>query len=137
MADNVLAEEDDLDSSSEEDLSIEIMSPLHRPVTRSVSAKRAADEMEDGGDLSPSSPPRSGKVRKIGKPGIFLVHYGWLVTDPTIGLPGATPLFVHSPSPEPVNAASISDTTGTSAYSHLDKDYIESENPWKEIITYF
>jgi len=136
VADNALAEEDDLEGSSEEDVSVEVVSPPRRPVTRSVSAKRTASEMEDIGDLLPS-PPHPRKVQRIGKPGIFLDRYRLLVTNTTVGLSSTTPLFVHSPSPEPTDAVSISGTAGTSASSHLDKDYIQSENPWLEIITYF
>ena len=55
--------EGDPDNSSEGDMSIEVISPPRQPITRSVSAKRAADEMQpddDGDDdaLLISSPPR-------------------------------------------------------------------------------
>ena len=60
---NILAE-GDTDGSSEEDASVEVISPPrytsppHRPITRSVSAKHAADEMEpEDVDILPTSPP--------------------------------------------------------------------------------
>ena len=65
MADNTFVE-DEPASSSEEDMSIKVISPPRQPITRSVSAKRAADEMEHDNDaLIISSPPRSRKVRRV------------------------------------------------------------------------
>ena len=55
-------------------MSIEVISPPRRPITRSVSAKRAADEMEleDTNTLFISSSPRPRKVRKVtGASGMF------------------------------------------------------------------
>lgn len=48
-------------------MSIEVISPPRRPVTRSVSAKRAADEIdpEDGDALLVSVSPRPKKVRRV------------------------------------------------------------------------
>ena len=71
-ADHTYAD-NELDSSSEEDMSIEVISPPRRPVTRSVSAKRAADEMEheDEENLFISS-PRPRKVQRVaGTSGAF------------------------------------------------------------------
>jgi len=69
MTDDEPTEEDEPESPSDED-AIEIISPPHRPITRSVSAKRAAVEEDD--DTSPSL-PRPTKVRRgIGKSGTFL-----------------------------------------------------------------
>ena len=67
MTDNVEPIVDELASSSDEEMSIEVISPPRRPVTRSVSAKRAADEInpEDGNALLISSPPRPKKVRRV------------------------------------------------------------------------
>ena len=58
--------DNDMDSSSE-GTSVEVVSPPRRPVTRSVSAKRAAEDIEDGEDLSISSPPRPKKARKVAR----------------------------------------------------------------------
>ena len=67
----MIRSDDDMDSSSE-GTSVEVVSPPRRPVTRSVSAKRAAEEIEDGEDLSISSPPRPKKARKVTRePGEF------------------------------------------------------------------
>lgn len=77
--------DDELDSSSEEDASVEVISPPpRRPVTRSVSAKRAAGEMEDNDDLPISSPPRPRKVQRVvGVPGAFADRdYRRLTTNP-------------------------------------------------------
>ena len=65
-ADSALVE-DELGGSSGEDTSIEVISPPRRPVTRSVSAKRAVDEMEleDNDRLSVSPSPRPRKVRRV------------------------------------------------------------------------
>ena len=55
-------------------MSIEVISPPRRPITCSVSAKRAADEMEleDTNTLFISSSPRPRKVRKVtGASGMF------------------------------------------------------------------
>ena len=60
--------------SSEEDMSVEVVSPLHRSIPCSVSTKRAADEMEleDINILLASSPLRPRKVRWVaGAPGMF------------------------------------------------------------------
>lgn len=139
IADNVLTE-DEPESSSGEDTSVEIVSPpRHRPITRSVSAKRAADTM-DNGDMSPPSSPRPTKVQRgIGKPGIFLDPCGWPVANLIIGLQKKVPLFTRSPSPEPTDVTSISSTSTVekNLSSHLDKDYFESENPWTHPIMYF
>ena len=61
--------------SSEEDMSVEVLSPLHRPMTRSVSAKCIADEMELEDVDAPlaSSPPRPRKV--AGTPGMFTNYF--------------------------------------------------------------
>jgi hypothetical protein len=137
VADNMLTDEDGSESSCEDDLSVEIVSPPRRHITRLVSAKRAADEMEDGGS-SPLPLPRPRKVQKgTGKSGIRTVfpgHHRWLVTNLFIG---TFPLPMRSPSPKPIKVASISNTADASASSHLDKDYFLLENPWSEKITYF
>lgn len=67
----------ELDDSSEEDVAIEVLSPPRRPVTRSVSAKRAADEMEpeDDGALSISSSPHPRKVRRVTEASSMFVIY--------------------------------------------------------------
>lgn len=65
MADNTFVE-DEPAGSSEEDMSIEVISQPHQPITCLVSAKRAADEMElDNDALIISSPPGSRKVRRV------------------------------------------------------------------------
>ena len=72
VADSMLVE-DDLDSS-EGDMSIEVISPPRRPVTRSVSAKRTADEMQPDDDddaLFISSSPRPRKVQRVTKSSEF------------------------------------------------------------------
>jgi len=116
--------EDEPAGSSEEDMSIEVISPPRRPITRSVSAKRAAGEMEleDNDALIVSSPPRPRKVRKV---------------TGTSELPSEAPLFARSPSPETIEAGGVSDAVGIDTPFRLDKDYFESENPWEEKITYF
>jgi len=128
-------EEDEPESSSEEE-SVEIISPPHRPITRSVSAKRAAVEEDD--DVSPSL-PRPTKVRRgIGKSGIFLDHsdYGWPIADLVIESQTKIPLFMRS-SPEPIEVASTSNTESANASSHLDKGYFLVENPWTHPMIYF
>jgi len=140
--DSTFAEEDDSESSEEDDSSVRIVSPPPQPITRSVSAKREADEMEDSDDLSQSSPPRPRKVHRIGKPGIFPPdHDRWPVTDLVTESSSRAPLFMRSPTFEPtelIAPTSTSDTAGPSTLtSHIDQDYYESENPWKETIRYF
>ena len=64
---------DDTDGLSEEDASVEVISPPRhaspprRPITRSVSAKRAADEMEpeDVDTLLASPLPHPRKIRRL------------------------------------------------------------------------
>jgi hypothetical protein len=126
-------------SSGEEDASAEVISsPPHRPITRSVSAKRAADEMVDGSIPSSPSPPRPRKVQKRnGKPGISHNRYRRLIVDLLVGPLSKTPLFVLSSSPEPIAVDSTSNAAGEGASSHLDKDYFLLENPWSEKIKYF
>ena len=137
VANNILTDEDEPESSGEEDTSVEIISTPNRPITRSVSAKRAADTMDDG-DVSLSSPPRPTKVQRgIGKPGTFIVRCEWPVANLVIGLQKKIPLFTHSPSPEPIEVASTPNTADTNVSSHLDKDYFEFENPWTHPIMYF
>ena len=129
--------EDEPESFSEEDTSVEIISPPHRPVTRSVSAKRAADSMEEVDDVSPS-PARPTKVRRGGgRSGTFLDHYGQPVANLAIELSETIPLFTRSSSSEPIEVASTSNTENTNASSHLDKGYYLAENPWTHPIIYF
>ena len=79
VVDSMFSDEGDVEGFSDEDSSVEIVNPPLRPVTRSVSAKRAADEIEDGDDPLPSSSPRPRKVQRITKPGMFLSdHKRWL-----------------------------------------------------------
>ena len=54
-------------------MSIEVISPPRQPVTRSVSAKRAADEMEHEDEDAPFiSSPRPRKVQRVaGTSGAF------------------------------------------------------------------
>ena len=76
--------EGDTDGSSEEDASVEILSPPchtsppHRPITRSVSAKRAADEMEseDVDTLMASTSPHPRKIRRLaGTPSMSVDYF--------------------------------------------------------------
>jgi len=69
MTDDKPTEEDEPESFSDEG-SVEIISPPHRPITRLVSAKRAA--VEEGDDMSPSLPCPTKVQRGIGKSGTFL-----------------------------------------------------------------
>ena len=64
--------EDEPGCLSDEDMSIEVISPPRRPITRSVSAKRAADEMESEDTIMIPSPPRPRKVRRVS--GAFTDH---------------------------------------------------------------
>ena len=131
---------DDPESSSEEDVSAEAIGAQssHRPITRSVSAKRAADEMEDSNvPLSPTSLHPRKVQRRIRKPGRFLDCHELPVTNLLLGPSSKIPLFIHSSSPEPVEVDSTSDTMDASTSSHLDKDYLVFENPWSEKIKYF
>jgi len=95
--------------------------------------------MEDDDDLLPFSPPHP---RKVHKPGIFQPdHDGWPVIDFVTEPSSGAPLFMQSPSfelTELTEPTSISDAAGLSTLSsRLDKDYYQSENPWKETIRYF
>ena len=132
--------ENESDSSGEEDMSIEVISPPRRPITRSVSANRAADEIEPEDNNTPliSSSPRPRKIRRITRaPGMFTDHFQWLVADPLPESSSKTPLFERSQTPESIKAGGFSDTTSVNAPFCLDKDYFESENPWEEEIAYF
>lgn len=133
--------ENDLDNSSEEDMSVEVISPPRRPVTRSVSAKRAADEMEPGENdtVLISSSPRPKKVRRIAEAsGMFAGYYRRTVADPLTEPLSNALLFLCSQTPEVIEGGSgVSDATGIDESSLLDTDYFERENPWKDIITYF
>ena len=140
--DNAIAEEDDSENSDKDDSSVRTFSPPPRPATRSVSMKRTADEMEDSDIFLLSSPPRPKKVHRVGKPSIFQPDYDeWpaidLITEPSSG----PPLFMRSPSFELIELSeptSISDDAALSALSsHLDEDYYQPENPWKDTIKYF
>ena len=56
--------------SSDGDMGIEFISPPRRPITRSVSAKRTADEIENDDDPSISPLLRPKKTRRVtGAPG--------------------------------------------------------------------
>jgi len=114
--------ENELVSSSDEGMSVEVISPPRRPVTRSVSAKRAANEMDPEDNDTPlvSLPSRARKVRRVTGASDFS---------------GKIPLLALSQSPEPTRMGGTSDATDASSY--LDKDYFESENPWEEKIAYF
>ena len=138
IANNIPVEENESESSSEEDIPPMEAGPSHRPITRSVSAKRGPDEMDDGGILSSPSPPRPRKVQKrTGKPGILLDHVGWLITNLLVGPPSGTPLFVRSSSPELIEVGATPNVVDPNASSHLDKGYFLLENPWSEEIVYF
>ena len=136
--DNSLVE-DELDSFSEEDMSVEVISPPRRPVTCSVSAKRTADEMEPGdNDTLLISSPRPRKVRRVTTAhSVFPFHSPWPIAHPSTESTNKIPLFTRSRTPEPIKVGGILDAVGTDAPSHLDKDYFELENPWEDVITYF
>ena len=133
--------EDEPDSSCDDDISVEVISPPRRPVTRSVSAKRAADDMltEDDDALLVSSSPRARKVRKVtGVPSALAdCRQPPVTADPLTGFTGKTPLFAHSQTPESIKVDGVSDSMEADAPFHLEKDYFESENPWEESIAYF
>lgn len=142
-------EENEQDSSGEEDMSVEIVSPprpagptCRQHITRSVTAKRVADEMELEGDsdaLLISSPPRPRKIRRVtGELGMFAHCLQRPATKVPTGSPINGSLFTQPQTPEPIGMDSTYGTGASrSQSSHLGKDYFESENPWEDIITYF
>lgn len=142
MADDTLVGNEQ-DDSSEDDMSVEVISPPRRPVTRSVSAKRAAEELEpdDNDALSTSPSPRPRKARKVtGALGrCTKCHVSAAVGNRPIGTgpSSGTPLFLQSQTPEPAKVDGAIDTTGADVSSHLNEGYFESENPWEDTITYF
>ena len=67
------SKENDFLSSDDDTSEVEILSPPRRPVTRSVSAKRGADRMEEDPSSSPRSLPPAKKARReVTGHGMFL-----------------------------------------------------------------
>jgi len=112
-------ENDALNSSDNEPSEVEISSPPRkRPVTRSVSAKRAADEMEGQNLLSsPILLPPAKRTRRetaaAVEPPLFIAD----VSDPEILEVPTIPKTATHPCP--------------------DENYFLLENPWSEKISYF
>ena len=138
---NTSVENDTLSSSDDEPSEVEILSPpRRRPVTRSVSAKRVADEMEaEDPLLSPTSLPPAKKARR-GAPGksTFLgsphsTGYGTNIFTETGTI--VEPLLFEAPSSPEI--LEFSTTPDTASPPRPNENYLLLENPWSEKISYF